>query len=132
MNELAIWKIMIKQRNLSLGSVLAVLFLITVVLVGCSPTSNLPPEVGKGSSRAEVISALGEPDQIQDLKLPNEPFFGPQESLINLVLAGTVVEEWVYEIGDDVLYVWFAGEIDQLREDWLVLGTARYPKDAVY
>ena len=123
---------MIKLRFFSLGSVLAVLFLITVVLVGCSPTSNLPPEVGKVSSKAEVIALLGEPDQTQDLKLPNEPFFGPQESLINLVPAGTVVEEWVYEIGDDVLYVWFKGEVDQLREDWLVLDTARYPKDAVY
>ena len=132
MNELVIWKIMIKQRNFSLRSVLAVLFIFSVVLAGCSPTSNHPPEVGKGSSRAEVISALGEPDQTQEFNLPNEPFFGPQESLINFVPAGTVIEEWVYEFGDEVLYVWFTGQVDELREDWFVLDTARYPKDAVY
>jgi hypothetical protein len=123
---------MIIRRILRLDSVPAVIFIIAVVLVGCSPTSSIPSEVGKGSSKGEVIASLGEPDQTQDFILPDEPFFGPQESLVNLVPAGTVIEEWVYEIGDEVLYVWFAGEDDDLREDWLVLVTARYPKDAVY
>jgi hypothetical protein len=64
--------------------------------------------------------------------LPDHPFFGPQEGLANLVPPGTEFEEWVYEIGDEVLYVWFFGEADEPREDWLVLATARYPKDAVF
>jgi hypothetical protein len=123
---------MIIRRILRLDSVPAVIFIIAVVLVGCSPTSSIPSEVGKGSSKEDVIASLGEPDQTQDFILPDEPFFGPQESLVNLVPAGTVIEEWVYEIGDEVLYVWFTGEDDDLREDWLVLVTARYPKDAVY
>ena len=120
------------QSNFRSDSVRAVIFIIAVVLVGCSPTSLPPSEVGKGSSKSEVIASLGEPDQTQDFMFPDEPFFGPQESLANLVPAGAVIEEWVYEIGDDVLYVWFTGEVDELREDWLVLVTARYPKDAIY
>ena len=120
------------QRNSRLDSVLAVIFIIAFVFVGCSPTSLPPSEVGKGSSKGEVISSLGEPDQTQDFILPDEPFLGPQESLVNLVPAGTVIEEWVYEIEDEVLYVWFTGEEGELREDWLVLDSAKYPKDAVY
>ena len=120
------------QSNFRSDSVRAVIFIIAVVLVGCSPTSLPPSEVGKGSSKGEVIASLGEPDQTQDFMLPDEPFFGPQESLANLVPAGAVIEEWVYEIGDEVLYVWFTGEVDELREDWLVLVTAKYPKDAIY
>ena len=120
------------QSNFRSDSVRAVIFIIAVVLVGCSPTSLPPSEVGKGSSKGEVIASLGEPNQTQDFMLPDEPFFGPQESLANLVPAGAVIEEWVYEIGDEVLYVWFTGEVDELREDWLVLVTAKYPKDAIY
>jgi hypothetical protein len=115
-----------------LASLRAGIFIIAVVLAGCSPTSSVPSEVGKDSSKEDVIASFGKPDQTQDFILPDEPFFGPQESLANLVPAGTVIEEWRYEIGDEVLYVWFTGENDDLREDWLVLATARYPKDAVY
>ena len=89
-------------------------------------------EIENGLSKDEVIASLGEPDQTREFILPDVPFFGPQESLVNLVAPGTVIEEWVYEIGDEVLYVWFSGEVDQLREDWLVLATARHPKDAVF
>ena len=60
------------------------------------------------------------------------PFFGPQESLINLVPSGTLIEEWVYEIEDEELYVWFTGDVDDARENWLVLDLGKFPKDAVY
>jgi hypothetical protein len=75
---------------------------------------------------------LGEPDQTQDFKIPDGPFFGPQEGLADLVPSGTVIEEWIYEFGDEVLHVWFAGPVDEPREDWVVLDTANHPKDAVY
>ncbi len=118
------------QNKFWLDSVHAVI--ISILLIGCSPISIPTLEVIKGSSKSEVIESLGEPDQTQDFILPDAPFFGPQESLSSLVPAGTVIEEWVYEIDDDVLYVWFTGEVGKLREDWLVLATAKYPKDAVY
>lgn len=120
------------KRNLRLNPIRTMMFVITVVLVGCSPISSPTPEIGAGSSKGEVIASLVEPDQTLDFALPDTPFFGPQESLSNIVPAGTVIEEWVYEIEDEVLYVWFTGEVDESREDWLVLDTARYPKDAVY
>ena len=132
MNEWVNWNMTIIQRNFRLEIIRGVIILIAIVLAGCSPSSSPPPEVSKGSSKGEVIALVGEPDQTQDFILPGEPFFGPQESLINLVPAGTVIQEWVYEIGDEVLYVWFTGEEGKLREDWLVLDSARYPKDAVY
>jgi hypothetical protein len=109
-----------------------ILFLLAAALVSCAPSPPPPPQISSGSSKAEVIAAYGEPDEIQDFILPAEPFFGPQEGLADLVPPGTVLEEWVYEIDDQVLYVWFTGEPGEPREDWLVLEKGQYPKDAVY
>lgn len=107
-------------------------FILAVALVSCSPSPSPAPQISPGSSKAEVIAAYGEPDEILDFILPGEPFFGPQESLVDLVPPGTVLEEWVYEIDGEVLYVWLTGGPAEPREGWLVLDTGRYPKDTVY
>lgn len=122
----------ILRRDPQIDILASILIFVPIVLFGCSQFSSPQPEIGAGSSKDEVIASLGEPDQNQDLILPDVPFFGPQESLANLVPAGTVIEEWVYEIEDELLYIWFTGPVDESREDWLVLDTARYPKDAIY
>ena len=125
---LASWyRLSIEMKN-SHAAIILVLF----IIAGCSPSTLSPAEIEAGSTKGEVIALLGDPDQTQEFVLPDEPFFGPQESLVNLVPAGTVIEEWVYELGEDVLYIWFTGEGDDSGEDWLVLDTAKHPKDAVY
>ena len=132
MYKFTIWNVSKPQRNFRLLLILTVTLLLNVIIFGCSPASKSPSDIAKGVSKSEVIASLGEPDQVQDFILPDVPFFGPQESLVNLVAPGTVIEEWVYEIGDDLFYVWFTGKVDDPRQDWLVLDTARHPKDAVY
>jgi len=109
-----------------------VIFLLMVSLIGCSPASTPPSEITQGSSKEDVLALYGEPDRTQEFVIPDKPFFGPQEGLIDLVPPGTVIEEWVYEIGDEELYIWFTGNGDEPREDWLVLDLGRYPKGAVY
>ena len=101
-------------------------------LVGCSPVASPSVEITRGSSKADVRALYGEPDRTQEFIIPDEPFFGPQEGLINLVPPGTIIEEWVYEIDDEELYIWFTGDGDKAREDWPVLDLGRYPKSAVY
>ncbi|HET6371234.1 MAG TPA: hypothetical protein VFG95_08555 [Nitrospiria bacterium] len=91
-----------------------------------------PVAVDTGSMRADVRARMGEPEQVREFKLPEGPFFGPQESLAGLVPAGTLVEEWVYRVGNDELYVWFAGAEGEAKDQWRVLETARYPAGAVY
>ena len=108
------------------------LFLVAALVSSCSLNPQPPTKIEKGLSRDEVIVALGEPDQIQDFVLPDQPFFGPQEGLINIVPPGTTVEEWVYETSEEVLLVWFAGEPGEKREDWKVIETGRYPAGAVF
>jgi hypothetical protein len=120
------------QRYSRIGSIHVVIFLFAVLLLGCSPQSKPSSDIGQDSSRDQVLALLGEPDETQDFILPDHPFFGPQEGLANLVAPGTVIEEWVYEIGDEVLYIWFTGELDEPRDNWLVLATARYPQDAIF
>jgi hypothetical protein len=102
------------------------------IFVSCSPISTPQEEIVPGSSRNDVIALYGEPDQTQEFILPDAPFFGPQERLINLVPSGTLIEEWVYEIEDEELFIWFTGEGDEPGDDWLVLDLGRYPKGAVY
>ena len=108
------------------------LIFLMAFIVGCSPVSTPPTEITRGSSKEDVIALYGEPNRTQEFTLPEEPFFGPQEGLANLVSPGTVIEEWVYEIGDEELYIWFTGDNDVAREDWRVLDLGRYPKGAVY
>ncbi len=110
----------------------AAIILTLFIIAGCSPAPLPPPEIEAGSTKGEVLALLGDPDQSQEFIIPDQPFFGPQESLVNLAPAGTVIEEWVYELGEDFLYIWFTGEGDDSGEDWLVLDTAKHPKDAVY
>jgi len=102
-----------------------------VSLLGCSPASKPPSEIIPGSSKKDVTAMYGEPDHTQEFTIPDEPFFGPQEGLIDLAPPGTVVEEWVYEIGDDELYIWFTRD-DETSENWTVLDLGRYPKGAAY
>jgi hypothetical protein len=82
-----------------------VISLIAVLLGGCSLTPTPLPQIAESSSKAEVLALMGEPDHIQEFILPAEPFFGPQEALVNLVPAETLIEEWQYEIEDELLYI---------------------------
>jgi hypothetical protein len=91
-----------------------------------------PGEIQIGQTRDEVIAVVGDPDEITTFTIPDEPFFGPQESLTNLLEAGTLVEEWRYAFTKEVTYVWFATKSSEPREEWKVIDTATVPADAVY
>lgn len=107
-------------------------FPVLLAIVGCFSTSSSPDEVEIGFSRDEVIEVMGEPSTIQDFVLPDEPFFGPQEGLERLIPPGTVVEEWIYELDEEVMYIWFASESGLPREEWLVIEIGVYPVGAVF
>lgn len=98
--------------------------------VACAPDPASTAELEAGQTRAQVRSEAGEPDTIRDLTLPDEPFWGPQEGLATILRAGTLVEEWQYEVDDDILYVWFAGGGGVERREWTVVDVAAYPADA--
>ena len=119
------------QQILHFPALLATL-LITLLLASCAPTPVPTPDIDVSPSKADVIASLGEPDGRQAFILPDEPFYGPQESLANLLPSAIVVEEWVYERGDEASYIWFAGEEDEPPEDWRVIAKGSYPLDAVY
>jgi hypothetical protein len=110
----------------------ATLLLASLTLAACSTETNADAETLDGLNQGGVRELLGEPDSVQDFVLPADPFFGPQEILSSLVAAGDTVEEWRYEVGEDVQYVWFYGDASQDREGWRVVASAKVPKDAVY
>ena len=103
-----------------------------VFAFGCSAGRDVTREIQAGQTRDEVRAAAGEPDEIIEFTLPYEPFFGPQEGLESILPAGTLVEEWQYRSGGEVIYVWYAGGWEEPREEWTVIDTAAFPADAVY
>lgn len=122
------WRMSRHERTLQF----LLIILMVLVIAGCSSAPSSPAEVEIGFSRDEVIEIMGEPATTQDFVLPDQPFFGPQEGLASLLPPGTVVEEWIYELDEEVMYVWFAGESGLPREEWLVIETGLYPAGAVF
>ena len=119
-------------ENRRVWIVILLLALVALFGVSCSADEPTAGEVEVGFTRDKVVEIMGQPDATQEFILPNEPFFGPQEGLASLLPAGTLVEEWVYELDEEVLYVWFASETGEAQEEWLVVATAVYPAGAVF
>jgi hypothetical protein len=69
---------------------------------------------------------------MSEFSLPDEPFFGPQESLTGLIPAGSIVDEWRYLENGQVQYVWFSGDTPENRNEWRVIALASYPEGAVF
>ena len=59
----------------------------------------------------------------------NSTFTSPHPTTSETIAATTW--EWLYYLGDDDFYVWFAGEPGDI-DGWTVILTGRYPRDAVY
>ena len=110
----------------------AALFIPMIGVAGCANTGSSETEVREGLTREEVLNALGDPAEVQEFRVPDEPFFGPQEILTSLVPAGATVVEWVYRMDGELTYIWFFGEAEQSRDSWTVVATATHPQDAVY
>lgn len=107
------------------------LLIAAALLTGCSSLG--PPEgVQVGMSQLQVQSELGGADEVTQFEMPEQGFFGPQEELIGSVPAGSLVEQWTYQQGEDVTYVWFTRNGGEGGADWTVVATATYPADAVY
>lgn len=64
--------------------------------------------------------------------MPEGPFFGPQEVLLELAEPGRAILEWVYEQGEAVLYIWFSGDPGRPTTSFRVIEFATFPNDAVF
>ncbi len=109
-----------------------ILLLMVTFTVACAPRSALFEQIQVGFARDDVRSVMGEPDTIQDFIIPEEPFFGAQESLVNLLEPGAIVEEWLYQGKDEDIFIWFASTGNDPREQWRVIEKGIYPEGAVY
>ena len=105
--------------------------LLLLSLTACTDVETQLAQVKPGLSKSEVQDLLGEPEQAYVSMLPEGYFFGPQEGLADLISPGERYEEWIYHIGEDDFYVWFAGD-GYSMDSWTVIRTARYPRDAVW
>ena len=104
----------------------------TMLIAGCLRAQSPQVELEVGFTHQEVRDALGEPDETQEFVVPDGPFFGPQETLSGLVPAGSLVEEWRYELNDEVRYVWFYGDPAAGKDARKLIATTIVPRDAIY
>ena len=96
-----------------------------------TPVQKSRPKITRGLSKEEVIRLYGKPNLAQMITLRLEPSFSPRNKLNKFVPFGTFIEEWVYEIDETVLFIWFSGDLNAPRENWLVLDTGILPKSAM-
>jgi len=106
-----------------------------LLLLACASTQSLAQEfaeVKSGMSREQVRSILGTPVLSTVAVLPQPPFFGPQESLVNFLKPGASFEEWQYTAGDTIYLVWFSGTDEETQENWTVVTKFSHPKGVVF
>lgn len=108
------------------------LFVVILVMAGCSAPSDAERGLAVGMDLSAVRSALGEPDQQQEFTMPVSPFFGPQEALTGRVPAGSDVLEWQFERGSRVLFVWFTRDDGTPGNVWKLQHWLEAPANAVY
>lgn len=112
---------------------LAVVIFATVglSLVACSSTDTLfqtdePPQVAVGTSKADVLESLGQPDGREIIVKRQESIWGPPEEWWHTLKIGDSVEIWSYLFRQGSLQLYF------LRGSETVGYEAFIDKDIVY
>jgi hypothetical protein len=89
--------------------------------------------VEPGMSRTEVEALLGAPEEVQEIRIPEDGhFWGPQESLTTMLGPGAPFEQWTYQRGDYSYCVCFASPAGEPKENWLVIFKAQWDTNAVF
>ena len=108
------------------------LLAILILLTSCLKTQNPELKLKTGLSQDEVRHLLGQPNEMRDFVMPDGAFFGPQEILSGVIPAGGLVEEWRYNVDDEVMYLWFYSATKEGKDKMKLISTATVPKDAIY
>ena len=100
-------------------------------LVTCSVTdapfqTDEPPQVAVGTSRADVLEELGQPDGREIIVKQQEYIWGPPEAWWHTLEMGDTVEIWSYQFPQGTLQLYF------LRGSEAVDHQAFLDKDVVY
>jgi hypothetical protein len=112
--------------------ILLLLAITGLLLAACSQQRSAVQSIKAGMTQSQVEAVLGDPDFTQLFVLPEDPFFGPQEGLIGDLPTGTEVEEWRYQQGEEILYLWFVAGSGTQASERKLFATASYPADARY
>ena len=59
-------------------------------------------DLAVGQTQEQVRQSFGKPTDSQEFVIPDGPYFGASEGLIEILSAGTLVEEWQYKMGDEI------------------------------
>jgi len=90
-----------------------------------SPTDTLPA-VAIGTSKADVVTRLGQPDEKQTSVKQQEYIWGPPEEWWHTLEIGDSIEAWSYEFPQGILQLYF------IRGSETVDYVAFVDKDIVY
>jgi hypothetical protein len=85
---------------------------IGVSLVACSSTDAVfqtddAPQVAAGTSKADLLERLGQPDRMEIMVKQQESIWGPPEEWWHTLEMGDRVEIWSYEFSQGTLQLYF-------------------------
>jgi hypothetical protein len=108
-----------------------ILAALALSLAACSLTNapsqtDAPPQVAIGTSKADVLEALGQPDSRETIVKQQEYIWGPPEAWWHTLEMGDSVEIWSYLFPQGTLQLYF------LRGSKTVDYQAFLDKDVVY
>ncbi len=89
-------------------------------------------KVQRGLSRLEVEKLVGEPNATRNDVVPDRPYWGPTEGLASVIGNHAPYEEWQYKDSQYDYYIWFSTTEGKPKEEWVVIGKAKYPQGAVF
>ena len=93
---------------------LAIVFVATLALslAACNLTdapfqTHEPPQLAVGTSKADVLEALGQPDSRETIVKQQEYIWGPPEAWWHTLEMGDTVEIWSYLFPEGTLQLYF-------------------------
>ena len=95
-------------------------------LTGAPLHTDEPPQVATGTSKADVLKALSQPDSREIIVKQQESIWGPPEAWWHTLKMGDSVELWSYRFLQGTLQLYF------LRGSETVDYQAFLDKDVVY
>ena len=99
-------------RALVLNMSLAIIAALALSLAACSVSdaplqTDGPPQVAAGTSKADVLETLGEPDSRETMVKQQESMWGPPEAWWHTLEMGDTVEIWSYLFPEGTLQLYF-------------------------
>ena len=116
-----------KLMKRNLWWIISIIHLIVFIvsLSGCR-LRLIPPRVEVGTSKADVIDQLGDPEETRTIYKQTEYIWGPEEAWWDTLEMGDSIEIWVYQYPKGTYQLYFLNDSENVDFEAFI------DKDIVY